>query len=233
MTLHAAIEKLLREKSRAMTAGEIAAELNNNRWYSKKDNTKIQPFQIHGRTRNYPNIFERDGPVISLTKTSNNRLKKTKEVKSRIAWSKTKERKDSDENYVIDLCDVVLETKSIRQHKFDFLKGDTNSQGRSVRLPVDAFYQEINLVVEYRERQHSEEVRFFDKPNKITISGMNRGKQRQLYDQRRREVLPKHNIELVEISYFDFNYNEQKRIIRHKKKDIEIIRHKLKKRNES
>lgn len=30
-------------------------------------------------------------------------------------------------------------------------------------LPVDAYYKELNIVVEYREKQHTEEVEFFDK----------------------------------------------------------------------
>ena len=46
-----------------------------------------------------------------------------------------KNRQSSDEHYVIDLCDEVLGLKASRQHRFDFLKGDTG-----VRLPVDAYY---------------------------------------------------------------------------------------------
>ena len=38
-----------------------------------------------------------------------------------IASKKQKVRKDSDENYVIDLSDKVLGLKSSRQTKFDFL----------------------------------------------------------------------------------------------------------------
>ncbi len=78
------------------------------------------------------------------------------------------QRKDSDEFYVIDLCDEVLGLKASRQHTFDFLRGD-GTPGR--RLLVDAYYPELNLVVEYRERQHSESVAFFDKKN--AVSGVN------------------------------------------------------------
>src|SRR5258708_19811991 len=68
-----------------------------------------------------------------------------------------KERRDSDEHYVIDLCDRVLGMKAERQYnKFPFLRGDT---GRP--LAVDAFYPELKLVIEYHERQHSEAVKFF------------------------------------------------------------------------
>jgi hypothetical protein len=75
-----------------------------------------------------------------------------------------------DESYVIDLCDRVLNLKAKRQHRFDFLRGDS---GR--KLPVDAYYEisvDRKLVVEYREMQHSEPVAFFDK--RLTCSGCNR-----------------------------------------------------------
>jgi hypoxanthine-DNA glycosylase len=66
MTLHKAIEKLLRQTGRPMTTQQIADELNKNGWYQKKDGSTIQAFQIHGRTRNYANIFDRDGSTVSL-----------------------------------------------------------------------------------------------------------------------------------------------------------------------
>lgn len=66
MTLHEAIEELLRQTGRPMTTQQIADELNKNGWYQKKDGSTIQAFQIHGGTRNYANIFGRDGSTVSL-----------------------------------------------------------------------------------------------------------------------------------------------------------------------
>lgn len=66
MTLHEAIEKLLFQQGRAMTTTEIAEALNKNSWYTKKDGSLIQAFQIHGRTRNYAHIFNREGSLVSL-----------------------------------------------------------------------------------------------------------------------------------------------------------------------
>jgi hypothetical protein len=129
-------------------------------------------------------------------------------------------RSQSDENYVIDLCDELLQKKAMRQHRFDFLKGDSGA-----RLPVDAYYPDLNLVIEYRERQHTEKVKFFDR--RQTVSGMGRGEQRKLYDQRRREVLPKHGIKLIELGYSDFAHTSTKRLIRQKHKDISVIAKKL------
>jgi len=92
------------------------------------------------------------------------------------------------------------------------------------KLPVDAYYETYKLVVEYREQQHTENVDFFDKPNRKTVSGVHRGVQRKIYDQRRRTILPQHGLKLVEISYSDFEYNSQKRIVRNKERDTEVVR---------
>lgn len=139
---------------------------------------------------------------------------------------KTGSRKNSDESYVIDLCDEVLASKASRQHKFDFLRGDPSSNNkRGVELPVDAYYKDLNLVVEYNERQHTESVALFE--NKKTVSGVSRGEQRRIYDKRRQEVLPKHGIDLVVISYFDFG--ESKKLKRNHDHDIQIVREKLQK----
>ena len=66
MTLHESIEKLLRQTGRPMTTQQIADELNKNGWYQKKDGSAIQAFQIHGRTKNYAMIFNRNGSTVSL-----------------------------------------------------------------------------------------------------------------------------------------------------------------------
>lgn len=125
-----------------------------------------------------------------------------------------------DETYVIDLCDEVLGRKALRQHRFPFLLGDSGTS-----LPVDAYYEDLNLVVEYCERQHTEAVPFFDR--RLTVSGVGRGEQRRIYDERRREILPKYGIHLISISYSDFEYDSRKRIVREHQRDIQIIKKKL------
>lgn len=70
MTLHEAIEKLLKEKGRSMTTSEITEALNENRWFTKKDGSEICQFQVHGRTHNYSRLFDRDGTKVSLKKRS-------------------------------------------------------------------------------------------------------------------------------------------------------------------
>lgn len=133
-------------------------------------------------------------------------------------------RKLSDEGYVIDLCDEILGTKASRQHTFDFLLGDKSSNGRQRRLPVDAYYSELNLVIEYREIQHTKPVSHFDKPHITTVSGVHRGEQRRIYDQRRRDILPKYGIKLVELTFSIFKHSANGRIIRDEVSDKSIIK---------
>lgn len=128
----------------------------------------------------------------------------------------------SDEAYILDLCDEVLGRKARRQHRFDFLRGD-GDPGR--KLPVDAYYSELNLVIEYRERQHTEAVPFFDR--RPTASGVPRGEQRALYDQRRREVLPKHGIKLIELDVLEFKIGRWGRLARDRDADLEVVRRRL------
>lgn len=107
-------------------------------------------------------------------------------------------RADSDEHYVLALCDEVLGEVGLRQHRFAWLVGDPSPKtGRAVALPVDGYWPDSNLVVEFYERQHSEAVPFFDKPDRLTVSGVPRGEQRALYDERRRQLIPQHGIQLV------------------------------------
>ena len=228
MKLHEAIEKLLRKVGKPMTTKEIATQLNKNGWYQKKDGSAITAFQIHGRTKKYDHLFNRNVSTVSLIGQTS-----APPIQGNIQGISTNKNMETsnikDEHYVLDLCDKVLGLSSSRQHKFDFLLGDPNANGMAAKLPVDGYYSELNLVVEYRERQHTESVNFFDKPNKMTVSGVHRGEQRKIYDERRRSVLPKHNIHLIEISFSDFNYDGQKKIIRNPDKDIEIVRFYLEK----
>ncbi|HBR11622.1 MAG TPA: hypothetical protein DD740_05325 [Chryseobacterium sp.] len=132
-----------------------------------------------------------------------------------------KNRATSDEAYILAICDEVLCLKGLRQHRFDFLRGDSGT-----KLPVDIYYPTLKLVIEYREKQHSEEVKFFDK--KITVSGTNRGEQRKKYDELRRTEIPKNGLDLIEFDYSEFGHTKGKRLLRNREEDERIIREKLK-----
>lgn len=139
--------------------------------------------------------------------------------------SQTRKRSDSDETYIIDLCDAILGSKALRQHRFDFLQGDPGRAGKRASLPVDAWYPQLRLVVEYREKQHTGSVNIMDQ--RMTISGVTRAAQRRIYDQRRREVLPKHGIMLLEIDYSELQIDSKKRLRRDLHTDRTIIAKKI------
>lgn len=194
------IRKLLREldsKNRLSDIPYAIGEMKevNKNWFFIKPQTSIQ-----GRLE----PIDKSKPTTYATKDTINQ--------------KLGGRMNSDEYYVIGLCNEVLGLKASQQHRFDFFVGDSGT-----KLPVDAYYEDLNLVVEYLESQHTQSTPLFDK--KETVSGVSRGEQRRLYDERRRVELPKHGINIVSISYNDFGTKKQ--LQRNHDLDIEVVRTKL------
>jgi len=134
------------------------------------------------------------------------------------------DRTEKDEHYVINICDEILGERSERQYRFDWLRGDRNARGVSATLPVDAYYPRHRLVIEYRERQHVESVPFFDKQDRLTISGVHRGEQRRLYDRRRETEIPKHGLRLMIVSFSDLDHDMHKKLRRNRPHDENVIR---------
>ena len=62
----------------------------------------------------------------------------------------------------------------------------------------------------------------------MTVSGVNRGDQREIYDARRRRVLAEHEIELVELPYFEFLHNNDGTLQKIPLEDKKILKEKLK-----
>lgn len=135
------------------------------------------------------------------------------------------DRSTSDEHYVLDLCDEVLGIQGLRQSTFDWLRGDPSpKRPLGTRLPVDAYWPALALVVEFQEEQHSQPSPFFDR--RQTVSGVGRGQQRRLYDARKREQLPLHALHLVVIEKADFLVRS-KRIVRNRGVDLDIVQQQL------
>ena len=131
-------------------------------------------------------------------------------------------RSSSDEHYIINLCDRVLARKASRQHRFDFLLGDPGKSGRCAKLPVDAYYQDLGLVVEVMERQHNEPTPLFDR--RMTVSGITRGEQRKLSDARRAKVLESHKIKLIRVDIRRFVLKSKRRLVRNVEQDEQVVR---------
>ena len=65
--LHEEIADILRSRgNRWMTTKEVAEEVNHRGRYHKRDGSEVTAFQIHGRTKNYTQLFERDGQRVRL-----------------------------------------------------------------------------------------------------------------------------------------------------------------------
>ncbi len=134
-------------------------------------------------------------------------------------------RAESDEHYVLDLCDEILGTRGRRQATFDWLRGDPSpKRRRGTRLPVDGYWPDLGLVVEFQEEQHSQPSSLFDR--RQTISGVGRGEQRRLYDSRKRALIPQHGLRLVVIEKSAFAL-KSKRIARVYMRDIAVVRQHL------
>lgn len=102
------------------------------------------------------------------------------------------------EKRCIELVSRVLgDAEFKRGHTFEFLRGDrTPHRPNGAKLPVDAYFPEYNLVVEFRERQHyGDRVALWD--NRDTATGKKRKEQRRDYDERREVILPKNGIKLL------------------------------------
>lgn len=131
-------------------------------------------------------------------------------------------RSESDEHYILDLCDEILGVVGRRQERFDWLRGDPSpTRPRGSTLPVDGYWPELRLVVEFQEEQHSQPSPFFDR--RQTVSGVGRGEQRRLYDERKRTVIPAHGLRLVVIEKSEFIVRSR-RIVRDRARDVDVVR---------
>ncbi len=77
MTLHEAIEKVLKENGKPLKPSEIASILNEIKIYQKRDSSRIKSDQISARVNNYPSYFFKKNGLIYLNNW-NSRTEKTK-----------------------------------------------------------------------------------------------------------------------------------------------------------
>jgi hypothetical protein len=69
MTLHDALARVLEDIGNEwMTARELADEVNRRGLYRKRDGSPVEVNQVHARTNNYEDLFEKNGPKIRLKK---------------------------------------------------------------------------------------------------------------------------------------------------------------------
>ncbi len=104
--------------------------------------------------------------------------------------------------YVIDLLEEILGEEAQREKRFPWAVGDVSRKtGRRAELPFDAFWASRRLIVEVDEDQHRRPVPFWDKPQVLTVSGVSRGEQRAIYDQRKRAAARDRGFTVIEIPW--------------------------------
>lgn len=130
----------------------------------------------------------------------------------------------ADEAYALALCDEVVGSQSVREARFDWLRGDPGRHGVGRRLPVDAYWPGVGLVVEFHEYQHDRATPFFDKPDRLTASGVPRREQRARYDQRRAEMLPEHGFTLVVLRKAELACRPSGRLLLDREHDLAVVR---------
>jgi diadenosine tetraphosphate (Ap4A) HIT family hydrolase len=131
-------------------------------------------------------------------------------------------RTESDEKYILDLTAEILAEPDYRwQHRFPTLLGDPGQDGKRRPLPVDGYFPRHRLIVEYWERQHSASVPIMDEG--MTVSGVSRGHQRRLYDQRRQAWADANGLRLVILDYRGFASDDLGRLERNPARDQQTI----------
>ena len=71
MTLHEAIEKVLKENNRPMMSSAIVDVINKNNYYTRADREPIQSNQVLARIKNYPSLFQNINGYIVLVEDKN------------------------------------------------------------------------------------------------------------------------------------------------------------------
>jgi hypothetical protein len=87
---------------------------------------------------------------------------------------------------------------------------------------VDAYYEELGLVIEYWERQHLHPTPIMDR--RLTPSGCTRGEQRKIYDRRRYEVFGGCGIQLVVLTFEQLDHTADGKLRRNRVADEQAIR---------
>ena len=105
------------------------------------------------------------------------------------------------EDYV-GILEELLGEPAQRGKRFAWATGDPSPKtGLRVQLPFDAVWESRRLIIEVDEDQHRRAVKFFDKPEVMTVSGVSRGEQRALYDRRKRTAGRDGGYTVIEIAW--------------------------------
>lgn len=128
---------------------------------------------------------------------------------------------NSDEFYLVNLCDELLHHKASRKHTFDTLVGNLHKRGKGrTKLPLNAYYEDLKLVIEFHRK--SEAI------DKLSTKEQERIAQIKYYNQLKKKAILKKNLQLIEINYASFECNKANKLIRNTEADKHILKNMLK-----
>lgn len=128
---------------------------------------------------------------------------------------------NSDEFYLVNLCDELLEQEASRKHTFNTLVGNLHKRGKGrTKLPLDAYYENLKLVIEFLRKDKD-----FDALDKNEQARMI---QVQRYNQLKKKAIVQKDLRLIEINYAAFECDEAGKLIRNEAHDKLILKDILK-----
>ncbi|QHI36909.1 hypothetical protein IMCC3317_22790 [Kordia antarctica] len=129
--------------------------------------------------------------------------------------------KNSDENYLLNICDELLGQEASRKHTFDTLVGNLHKRGKGrTKLPVDAYYKELKLVMEFfQQNKPFEEL---DEKEQARIT------QIKYYDELKKEAVLAKSFRYMKINYAQFECDEANKLIRNTENDTLVLKEILK-----
>ncbi|MBC8756772.1 hypothetical protein H2O64_19010 [Kordia sp. YSTF-M3] len=128
---------------------------------------------------------------------------------------------NSDENYLINLCDELLDKKASRKHTFDTLVGNLHKRGKGrTKLPLDAYYKDLKLVIEFFKQTTA--VSELDEKEQARIA------QIKYYDELKKEAVLNKSMRYMKINHAQFECDEANKLIRNTENDTLVLKEILK-----
>lgn len=128
---------------------------------------------------------------------------------------------NSDEYYLVNLCDELLKQKASRKHTFHTLVGNLHKKGKGrTKLPLDAYYEDLKLVLEFFDKNGTkDELDDKEQARKAKI---------KYYDQLKKKAILNKKLRLIEINYALFECNEVNKLVRNTENDMLVLKGVLK-----
>jgi hypothetical protein len=114
MTLHEAIEKVLKENGQPLKSSEITSILNEIKIYQKGDNSRIKSNQVSARVNNYPSYFFKENGLIFL-----NNWKSKNKTKENIITLRKESTNQKAETHLMELTGNPSTIDFLTKNKFE------------------------------------------------------------------------------------------------------------------